>query len=49
MNIFTLTMTPINPPADDSVKNMAMGLVKNIKKHKFLFISYAFGGAFGGS
>ena len=46
MDIFTLTMTPINPPADDSVKNMAMGLVKNVKRHRFIFISYAFGSAF---
>lgn len=39
MKIFTITMTPINPPDDDAAKNIVMGIAKRIDKHQFYFIS----------
>ncbi|MEW6407137.1 MAG: glycosyltransferase family 4 protein [Patescibacteria group bacterium] len=39
MNIFTVTMTPINPPYDDGAKNIVLGIANHIKNHNFYFIS----------
>lgn len=39
MKIFTITMTPINPPYDDGAKNMVMGVARRIGEHSFYFVS----------
>lgn len=39
MKIFTITMTPINPPDDDAAKNIVMGIARRVSKHQFYFIS----------
>ena len=47
MKIFTITMAPVNPPYDDGIKNMAIGVARRVKKHSFFFVSSFFGRAFG--
>ena len=47
MNIFTMTMTPINPPYDDAAKNIVLDIAKRLKKDRFLFVSSYFGKPFG--
>ena len=47
MNIFTMTMTPINPPHDDAAKNIVVDVAKRLKGDKFLFVSSFFGKTFG--
>ena len=47
MNIFTLTMTPINPPYDDAAKNIVVDVAKRLKGDRFLFVSSFFGKPFG--
>ncbi|MFA6635559.1 MAG: glycosyltransferase family 4 protein [Candidatus Omnitrophota bacterium] len=42
MNIFTLTMTPINPPHDDAAKNIVLDVAKRLKDRRFFFISSFF-------
>lgn len=39
MNIFTLNLVPINPPADDAVKNMLVGIAKRKKENTYYFVS----------
>lgn len=39
MNIFTITMVPINPPHDDAAKNIVIGIARRITTHYFYFIS----------
>ena len=46
MNIFTLTMVPVNPPYDDAVKNLSINIARRVKGHKFFLISSAFGKTF---
>lgn len=46
MNIFTLTMTPINPPYDDAAKNIVVGVARRLKGERFLFVSSFFGRSF---
>jgi len=40
LNIFTITMTPINPPFDDGPKNIVFGVAQRLKDYRFYFITF---------
>ena len=46
MEIFTLTMVPINPPHDDAAKNIVVDVARRLRGHKFMFVSSVFGRSF---
>ena len=46
MKIFTVTMTPVNPPYDDGAKNIVMNIARRIRKYDFLFVSSFFDRSF---
>lgn len=46
MNIFTVTMVPVNPPYDDGVKNLVINIARCVRRHNFFLVSSCFGKAF---
>ena len=46
MRIFTVSMAPVNPPYDDGVKNILIGLARRLRKYNFFFVSSFFGKSF---
>jgi len=46
MNIFTVTMAPINPPYDDGIKNIVLNVARRVRKHHFFMVSSAYGESF---
>jgi len=46
MRIFTVSMAPVNPPYDDGVKNILIGLARRLGKYRFYFVSSFFGRSF---